>query len=62
MTQTKQNTNSRKAKHLSCAERCQIAVLKKENYTNRQVAKVLSRVPQTIHNEIKRGNVGQLKR
>lgn len=36
MTQTKHNINSRKGKHLSYAERCQIAVLKKENYSNRQ--------------------------
>lgn len=29
MTQTKNNTDSHKGKHLSYAERCQIAVLKK---------------------------------
>lgn len=62
MTQTKHNINSRKEKYLSYAERCHIAVFTKENYSNRQVAKVLNRVPQTIHNEIKRGNVDQLKR
>ena len=62
MTQTNDNTISRKGTHLSYAERCQIAVLKKENYSNRQVARVLGRVPQTIHNEIKRGTVTQLKR
>ena len=62
MTQTKDNTNSRQRKHLSYAERCQIAILKKENYSNRNIAKVLGRAPQTINNEIKRGTITQLKR
>ena len=62
MTQTKNNIDSHKGKHLSYAERCQIAVLKKEKYTNRQVANVLNRAPQTINNEIKRGTITQLKR
>ena len=57
MTQTKNNIDSRKGKHLSYAERCQIEVLKKEDYSNRQIAGVLERVPQTIHNEIKRGTI-----
>lgn len=62
MTQTKDNTNSRQRKHLSYAERCQIAILKKENYSNRNIAKILGRAPQTINNEIKRGTITQLKR
>ena len=62
MTQTHDNTVSRKGKHLSYSERCQIAILKKEGYSNRQVAKVLGRVPQTINNEIDRGTITQLKR
>lgn len=62
MAQTHTNTDSRKGKHLSYAERCQIAVLKKEQYSNRQVANVLDRVPQTINNEINRGTITQLKR
>ena len=62
MTQTKNNIDSRKGKHLSYAERCQIEVLKKGNYSNRQIARVLGRVPQTINNEIKRGTITQLKR
>lgn len=62
MTQTYDNTVSRKGKHLSYSERCQIAILKKEGYSNRQVAKVLGRVPQTINNEIDRGTITQLKR
>lgn len=62
MTQTNNNIDSHKGKHLSYAERCQIAVLKKEKYSNRQVANVLNRVPQTVNNEIKRGTISQLKR
>ena len=62
MTHTKNNTNSRKEKYLSYSERCQIAILKKEHYSNRQVAKVLGRAPQTIHSEIKRGTITQLTR
>lgn len=62
MTQTKNNIDSRKGKHLSYVERCQIEVLKKEDYSNRQIDRVLERVPQTIHNEIKRGTITQLKR
>ena len=62
MTQTKNNIDSRKGKHLSYAERCQIEVLKKEGYSNRQISGVTERAPQTIHNEIKRGTVTQLKR
>ena len=34
----------------------------KESYSNRQIAKVLGRVPQTINNEISRGTITQLKR
>jgi IS30 family transposase len=62
MTQTKNNIDSQKGKHLSYAERCQIAVLKKEKYTNRQVSNVLNRAPKTINNEINRGSITQLKR
>ena len=62
MTQTNSTTDTRKGKHLSYAERCHIAILKKEKYSNRQVAKVLERAPQTIHNEIHRGTITQLKR
>ncbi|MBT2733132.1 IS30 family transposase [Carnobacterium sp. ISL-102] len=62
MTQTKNNIDSRKGKHLSYAERCQIEVLKKEDYSNRKIADVLDRAPQTINNEIKRGTITQLKR
>ncbi len=62
MTQIKDTTNSRKGKHLSYSERSQIMVLKKENYSNRAIAKVLNRAPQTINNEINIGTITQLKR
>lgn len=35
---------------------------KKENYSNRQISKILACVPQTIDNEIGRGTISQLKR
>lgn len=62
MTQINNNTNSRKGKHLSYAERCQIAILKKEGYSNRKIATVLNRAPQTINNEVNRGTITQVKR
>lgn len=62
MTQTHNNTADKKGTHLSYQERCQIAILKKENYSNRAIAVSLNRAPQTIHNEIKRGSVQQKKK
>ena len=62
MTHSNDNTLRRKGKHLSYSERAQIAILKKENYSNRQIAKVIGCVPQTINNEIHRGTITQLKR
>lgn len=62
MTQNKNNTISGNGKHLSYAERSQMAILKQEDYSNRRIAKALKRAPQTIHNEIKRGTITQLKR
>lgn len=47
MTQTKNSIDSRKGKRLSYAEYCQIKVLKKEDYSNRQIARVLERALQT---------------
>lgn len=61
MTQEQFNTVSRKGKHLSYQERAQIAILRKQGYSNRAIAKALGRAPQTIHNEIKRGTVEQKK-
>ncbi|GEK88389.1 Helix-turn-helix domain-containing protein [Alkalibacterium putridalgicola] len=37
-------------------------MLKKEDYSNRRIADVIGRVPQTINNEIQRGTVTQLRR
>lgn len=62
MTHSNDNTSARKGKHLSYSERSQIAILKIEHYSNRQIANVLDRVPQTINNEIHRGTITQLKR
>lgn len=61
MTQPKNNTQSHNGKHLSYTERCQIEILKKENYSNRKVADILGRVPQTVNTEVPRGKVTQLK-
>lgn len=58
MMQEQFNTDSRKGKHLTYQECCQIAILKKEAYS----AKLLGRSPQTIHNEVKKGTITQLKR
>uniref|UniRef100_UPI00131F31D4 helix-turn-helix domain-containing protein n=1 Tax=Mycobacterium tuberculosis TaxID=1773 RepID=UPI00131F31D4 len=62
MTHYNDNTLARNGKHLSYSDRSQIAILKTENYSNREVARALGRVPQTINNEIKRGTITQLKR
>nr|WP_208559060.1 helix-turn-helix domain-containing protein [Marinilactibacillus kalidii] len=62
MTHSNDNTSARKGKHLSYSERSQIAILKTENYSNRQIANALGRVPQTINSEIHRGTITQLKR
>lgn len=62
MTHLNNTTLTRKGKHLSYAERAQIAILKEKKYSNRQIALSLDRAPQTIHNDIHRGQVTQLKR
>ncbi len=36
--------------------------LKKVDYSNRKIAKILNRASQTINNEVKRGTITQLKR
>ncbi|MGV3024063.1 IS30 family transposase [Streptococcus suis] len=48
-----------KGKHLTFNERTKIEVLKSEGYSNRRIAKILGRAPQTIHNEVKRGTTQQ---
>ncbi|MER0122611.1 IS30 family transposase [Streptococcus sp. ZJ100] len=54
-----QNYYTPKRKHLTLAERRLIEKWKKENKSNRQVANLLGKAPQTINNEIKRGTVLQ---
>lgn len=48
-----------KGKHLTIAERRFIEKWKDEGKSNRQIALLLGKAPQTIHNEIKRGLVRQ---
>lgn len=62
MTHLNGTTNHVKGKHLTEFERHQIQILKSENYSNRAIAKILNRAPQTINNEINRGTVKQIKR
>lgn len=62
MTHSNDNTSARKGKHLSYSERSQITILKQEGYSNRRIANILNRVPQTINNEVRRGTFTQLKR
>lgn len=50
MTHFNDNIPARKGNHLSYSEQSQIAILKQENYSNRDIAIVLNRVPQTINN------------
>ena len=54
-----QNHYTSKYKHLTIAERRLIEKWKKENKSNRQVANLLGKAPQTINNEIKRSIVLQ---
>ncbi|WP_411843054.1 IS30 family transposase [Salinicoccus sp. HZC-1] len=62
MTQFHDTTESNRGKHLTPDERAQIAVLKQEKYSNRMIARRLGRAPQTIHNEVRKGTITQLKR
>lgn len=57
-----QNTiQNGKFKHLSPFERGEIAALHREGHSNREIARRLGRVHQTIANELKRGTTIQLK-
>ncbi len=51
-----------KVKHLTIAERYLIEKWKSEGKSNRAIAGLLGKTPQNIHNELKRGLVGQLIR
>lgn len=48
-----------KGKHLTIGERRLVERWKKEGKSNREIARLLGKAPQTIHNEIKRGQVRQ---
>lgn len=60
MTQVDDTTESRKSKHLTYHEMCQIEGYKKEGHSNRKIAKLLERCPQTINHAIKVGTVTQM--
>ena len=54
-----QNNYTTKAKHLTIHNRRLIERWKNEGKSNREIASLLGKAPQTIHNEIKRGTVLQ---
>ncbi|CKH92963.1 IS1239%2C transposase%2C putative [Streptococcus pneumoniae] len=54
-----QNHYTTKAKHLTIDSRRLIERWKKEGKSNREIASLLGKAPQTIHTEIKRGTVRQ---
>lgn len=61
MTQLKDNINSQTGKHLTYEERVKIETLKELEYSNREIARILNRAPQTINNAVKRGTVRTIK-
>ncbi|CAM3122739.1 helix-turn-helix domain-containing protein [Staphylococcus argensis] len=61
MTQICCNTKSRKGTHLSYGERERIKAFHDCGLSNREIARRLGRAPQTINNEIERGQVYQVK-
>ena len=61
MAHTENTIQNRKDKHLSPFERGEIAALHKAGHSNREIARRLGRVYQTIANELKRGTTTQLK-
>ena len=54
-----QNHCTTKAKHLTIDSRRLIERWKKEGKSNREIAPLLGKTPQTIHTEIKRGTILQ---
>ncbi|MBF0699302.1 helix-turn-helix domain-containing protein, partial [Streptococcus danieliae] len=54
-----QNNYTTKGKHLTINDRRYIERWNKEGKSNREIARLLGRAPQTINNEIKRGQVLQ---
>ncbi|HCT95518.1 IS30 family transposase [Vagococcus sp.] len=59
MTQVDDNTQPLKGKHLTYGEIQQIEAYKKVDFSNRKIARLLGRSPQTINNAIKAGTVTQ---
>ena len=55
------NTESRKHKHLNYKERVTIQIRLNDNRSPYSIAKELGRSESTVHNEIKRGTVDQIK-
>ena len=54
-----QNYYILKGKYLTLADRRNIERWLKEGHSNREIARRLAKAPQTIHNEVKRGQVRQ---
>ena len=54
-----QNYYTPKSKHLTLTERRMIERWLQEGLSNREIARRLAKAPQTIHNEVKRGQVRQ---
>src|SRR5699024_11739557 len=61
MTQVKDNINSRTGKHLAYEERIKIEGYKDVGYSNRKIARILNRAPQTINNAVNQGTVRTIK-
>lgn len=61
MTQLNDITSQNKGKHLTYKERVKIEAYKELGYSNRKIAALLNRVPQTINNAVKRGTVRTIK-
>jgi len=61
MTQVNDNINPNKGKHLTYEERIKIEAYKELGYSNRKIARILNRVPQTINNAINQGTVRTIK-
>lgn len=61
MTQVNDNINSRTGTHLTYEERVKIEGYKELKYSNREIARILNRAPQTINNAINQGTVRTIK-
>lgn len=62
MTYSNSTTTRLEGQHLTAIERGKIAAWHSEGISNRQIAKRLGVVPQTINNELKRGKLKQVKK